>query len=111
MTEQGWRAVLTIMQEAQTGFDQALTARLATVEQDLGVPPPVLERLRQAVTAAVQRAFQREGIRSACVTVSTRVMQPKAAQASGSWGFFLVERGAGDGAQQHIEMFLYPDAS
>jgi hypothetical protein len=36
-------------------------------------------------------------------------MQPQAAQASASWGFFIVERPIGDGEHQHIEVFLYPD--
>ena len=77
----------------------------------LTVPPSVLERLRQALATATHRAFQQDGTRSIRVTVSTRVTQPQAARASAGWGFFIVERAAGDGEHQHIEVFLYPDGS
>ena len=111
MTEQGWRAMVTVIQEAQAGFDQELTARLATGVQELDVPPSVLERVQQAATTAVGRAFQRDSTRSACVTVLTQVMRSKDARMSRSWGFFVVEHGAGEGEQQRIEVFLYPDGS
>ena len=111
MTEQGWRAVLTIIQESQTGVDQVLAAQLATAVQAHEVPSSVLERLRQALTMAMHRAFQRDGTRLVRVTVSTRVMQPKDARTSCSWGFFLVKRTAEDTQHQHIEVFLYPDGS
>ncbi len=111
MTEQGWRAVLTTIQESQTGVDQVLAAQLATAVQAHEVPSSVLERLRQALTTAMHRAFQRDGTRLVRVTVSTRVMQPKDARTSASWGFFIVERASEDGEHQRIEVFLYPDAS
>jgi hypothetical protein len=111
MTEQEWRAVLTIALETCTGAEQALTVQIAAAVQALDVPPTVLERLQQAVMTAVRRAFQRDTTVTACMTLSTRVMQPKAAWASASWGFFIVERASEDGEHQHIEVFLYPDAS
>jgi hypothetical protein len=111
MTEQGWRAVLTIALEICTGADQAMTAHLATAVQELDVPPSVLERLQRAVITAVRRAFQRDGTRLIRVTVSTRAIQPKDARMSCSWGFFLVERTAEDTQHQQIEVFLYPDGS
>ena len=111
MTEQGWHTIVTVIQEIQTGFDQVLMARLATAVHELDLPPSVLERLQQAVITAVRGAFQRDSTRSACVTVSTRMMQPKAARMSRSWGFFVVERAADDGERQLIEVFLYPDGS
>jgi hypothetical protein len=111
MTEQGWRAVLTITLEICTGADQTLAAHLATAVQALDVPSSVLERLRQALTTAMHRAFQRDGTRLVRVTMSTRVIQPQAMRTSCSWGFFLVERTAEDTQHQQIEVFLYPDGS
>src|SRR5689334_9285533 len=101
MTEQGWRAVLTIVLETHTGVDQALTARIAVAVRALDVPLSVLERLRQALATAIHRAFQRDDTRLVRVTVSTRVMQPKDAPTSCSWGFFLVERTAEDTEHQY----------
>jgi hypothetical protein len=111
MTEQGWRVVLTIALETCTGADQALTAHLATAVQALDVPSSVLERLRQALTTAMHRAFQRDDTRLIQVTVSTRVIQPKDARTPCSWGFFLVERTVENTQHQQIEAFLYPDSS
>jgi hypothetical protein len=111
MTEQGWRAVLTITLGTCTGADQALTAQIAVAVQALDVPPSVLERLQQAMMTAVRRAFQRDTTQSACVALSTQLMQPQAARAAVSWGFFVVERASEDAEHQHIEVFLYPDAS
>jgi len=109
MTEQGWYTVLTVTLETCTGADQALTAHLASAVQARDVPPSVLERLRQALATTTHRAFQRDGTRLIRVTVSTRVTQPQAARASAGWGFFIVERAAGDAEHQQIEVFLYPD--
>jgi hypothetical protein len=111
MTEQAWRAVLTITLESCTGVEQAVTTRIAAAVQALDVPPSVEERLQQTVMTVVRRAFQRAGIHSACVTVLTRVMQSQAACPAASWGFFLVERASEDGQHDHIEVFLYPDTS
>jgi hypothetical protein len=109
MTEQGWHTVITIVQETDTDIEQALAERLAAAVHVFDVPPSVLVRLHQATTAAVGRSFQHDDTRSISLTVSTRAMQPQAAQASASWGFFIVERPIGDGEHQHIEVFLYPD--
>ena len=110
MTEQGWHAVITIVQETYAGSEQALAEQLATAVQALDVPAPVLERVRHAATAAVGRAFQHDDTRSICLSVSMRALQPQAARAPASWGFFIVERAAADGNRQHIEVFLYPEA-
>jgi hypothetical protein len=111
MTEQGWHAVITIVQETYAGSEQALTERLATAVQAYDVPASVLERVQQAATAAVDRAFQDDDTRSICLIVSMGALQPQAARAPASWGFFIVERAAADGNCQHIEIFLYPEAS
>jgi hypothetical protein len=111
MTEQGWNAVITIVHETDATSEQALAERLATAVQAFGVPPPVLERVCHAATVAVDRAFQHDDTRSICLSVSMRALQPQAAQAPTSWGFFIVERAAEEGERQHIEVFLYPEAS
>ena len=110
MTEQGWHAVMTIVQETYAGSEQALAERLATAVQAYDVPASVLERVQQAATSAVGRAFQHDATRSICLSVSMRASQPQAARKPASWGFFIVERAAEDGDRQHIEIFLYPEA-
>jgi hypothetical protein len=40
-----------------------------------------------------------------------RALQPQAARAPASWGFFIVERAAADGERPHIEVFLYSESS
>jgi len=111
MTEQAWRAVLTITLESCGGLDQALRTRLTPAVQALDVSPSVVERLQQTVMTAVRRALQRAGTHSARVTLLTRVLPSQAACPAASWGFFLVERPAEDGQHDHIEVFLYPDTS
>jgi hypothetical protein len=111
MTEQGWNAVITIVQESYAGSEQALTERLATAVQAFGVPASVLERVHQAASAAVDRAFQHDDTRSISLGVSICAPQPQARRALASWGFFIVERAAAEGERQHIEVFLYPEAS
>ena len=111
MTEQGWHAVMTIVQETYAGSAQALAERLATAMQAFDVPASVLERVQRAATAAVGRAFQHDDTRSICLSVSMRAPQPQAARKPASWGFFIVERAAADGERQHIEVFLYREAS
>ena len=111
MTEQQWRIVAEVIQEAESAFEQALMERLATAVRELNVLPSVLERMQQAATAAVRRAFQYETTRVACLTVSTRAAPGEEDRMPRSWGFFLVDRGSGDGAQHHIEVFVYPDGS
>jgi hypothetical protein len=111
MTEQQWRTVAEVLQEAETGFEQALLERLGAAMQELNLPRSVLGRMQQAATAAVGRAFQTDTTRATCVTVLTRVLHPEDGQSSPSWGFFLVDRGTGEGTQHHIEVFVYPDGS
>jgi hypothetical protein len=110
MTEQGWHAVITIVQETYAGSEQALAERLATAMQAYDVPASVLERVHQAATAAVGRAFQHDDTRSICLSVSMGALQPQSERAPASWGFFIVERAAEEGDRQHIEVFLYPEA-
>jgi hypothetical protein len=110
MTEQGWNAVVTIVQESYATSEQALAERLATVLQAYDVPASVLERVHHAATAAIGRAFQHDDTRSICLSVSMRAPQLQAARVPASWGFFIVERAAEDGDRQHIEVFLYPEA-
>jgi len=111
MTQQQWRTVAEVIQEAETAFEQVLMERLATAVRELNVPASVLERMQQAATAAVSRAFQYATTRVACVTVSTRALHREDGRMPRSWGFFLVDRGSGDGAEYHIEVFVYPDGS
>ena len=111
MIEQQWRTVAEVIQEAETAFEQALMERLATAVRELNVPASVLERMQHSATAAVRRAFQYTTTRVARVTVSTRATHGEDGRMSRSWGFFLVDRGSGDGAQHHIEVFVYPDGS
>jgi hypothetical protein len=111
MTEQQWRIVTEVIQEAETAFEQALRERLATAVRELNVPASVLERMQHSVTSAVRRAFQYTTTQLACVTISTRAIHPEDGQRPHIWGFFLVDRGSGDGAEHHIEVFVYPDGS
>jgi hypothetical protein len=111
MTEQEWRAALTITLESCTSVEQAVTTQITPAVQALDVSPSVVERLQQTVMTSVRRAFQRAGTQSARVTVLTRVMQSQAACPAASWGFFIVERPAEDGQHDHIQVFLYPDTS
>jgi hypothetical protein len=111
MIEQQWRVVAELVQASETGFDQALAERLATALHELSLPRSVLERMQQAVTAAVSRSFENDTTRATCVTVLTLVRQPEDGRIAPSWGFFLVERGTGDGELYQIEMFVYPDGS
>jgi hypothetical protein len=102
--------VIIIVQETYAGSEQALAEHLATAVQACDVPAPVLERVHQAATAAVGRAFQHDDTRSISLRVSIRALQPQVARAPASWGFFIVERAAEEGERQHIEVFLYPEA-
>jgi hypothetical protein len=111
MTEQHWRVVTKVIQEAETAFGQALRERLAMAVRELNVSASVLERMQQAATAAVSRAFQQDTTRVACVTISTLAAHREDALRPRSWGFFLVDRGSGDRSEQHIEVFVYPDGS
>src|SRR5690349_1368729 len=110
MTEPGWHAVMTIVQETDAGSEQALAQRLATAIQAHSAPASALQRAHQATTAAVGRAFQHDDTQSISLSVSMRALQPQAARALASWGFFIVERAAADGERPHIEVFLYPEA-
>jgi hypothetical protein len=92
MTERGWHAVITIVQETYATSEQALAEHLATAMQAYDVPAPVLERVCHAATVAVGRAFQHDDTRSICLSVLMRALQPQAARARASWGFFIVER-------------------
>ena len=109
MIEQQWRVVAELIQVSETGFEQALLERLAAALHELNLPRSVLERMQQAATAAVGRAFENDMMRTAFVTVLTPIHQPEDGRIAPSWGFFLVERGTGDGEQYQIEVFLYPD--
>jgi hypothetical protein len=111
MTEQHWRIVTKVIQEAETAFEQALRERLATAVRELNVPASVVERMQRAATATVRRAFQRNTTRVVCITVLTPAIHHEDGRRPRSWGFFLVDRGSGDGAQHHIEVFVYPDGS
>ena len=111
MTEQQWRTMAEVIQEAETAFEQALMERLATAVYELNVPASVLERMQQAATAAVSRAFQYATTQVACVTILTRATHSEDGRRPRSWGFFVVDRGSRDGAQHHIEVFVYPDGS
>jgi hypothetical protein len=67
--------------------------------------------MQHSAIAAVRRAFQYETTRVACVTVSTRATHGEDDGKPRSWGFFLVDRGGGEAAQHHIEVFVYPDGN
>jgi hypothetical protein len=111
MTEQQWHIVAEVIQEAQTACEQALMERIGAAVHELNIPASVSERMQQVVTAAVARAFQADRTRPTCVTLLTRAMLAADEPKARSWGFFLVERGTGDGALYQIEVFVYPDAS
>jgi hypothetical protein len=111
MKKQEWRTVAELIQTIGTHCDRALIERLATAVRELNLPPTVLEQMQQAVTAAVGRAFQNDTTRAAHMTISTRAIHKEDDRMSRSWGFFLINRGAEDGAQHHIEVFVYPEES
>jgi hypothetical protein len=109
MTEQQWRSVAELIQAAETGFDQEFMERLATAVRELDLPVAVLQRMQQAATVALRRAFLDDSTRAACVTVLTRAIQVADEPIAHSWGFFLVERSIGDGAPYQVTLFVYPD--
>jgi hypothetical protein len=111
MTTQPWRKVAELIQDAKTGVGQAFREQIATAVDELHVPQTVLERMQQAAADAVERAFQSDTMVATCVTVSTRELSQAASGSARSWGFFLINRGAEDGAQHQIDIFLYPDGS
>jgi hypothetical protein len=111
MTDQQWRTVVAIIQEVEATFEQTLTERLVTAVRDLNVSLAVLERIQRSASAAVERAFQNPMTRLVDVTILTPAIGETLDQAPRSWGFFLVDRGCGDGALHHIEVFVYPDGS
>jgi len=111
MTEQHWRIVAEVIHEAETACAQVPMKRLAVAVRELNVPVSVLDRMWQAVSAAVARAFQDESTRAAGVRVLTRALQPADWPVARSWGFFLVERGTSGGGRYQIEVFVYPDGS
>jgi hypothetical protein len=111
MTKQEWRTVAELIQTIETDFDWALIERLTTAVRELNVPASVLKRIQQAATAAVGRSIQNDTIGTTRMTISTRAIHKEDDRMAQSWGFFLVERGAEDGAQHHIEVFVYPEES
>ena len=111
MAEQQWRIVGEMIQAPEIGFEQALMDRLSTAVHELTVSASVLGHMQQATTAAVRRAFQYGTTRVVCVTISTPVTYRADGWMPRSWGFFLVDRGSGDGGEHHIELFVYPDGS
>jgi hypothetical protein len=111
MTEQQWRTVAAVIQEAEAAFEQMLRERIATVLHELNLPASVLERMQQAVITAVRRAFHNPTTRLTNVTVLTLAMGRADDQTPYSWGFFLVDRGIADQGQHHIDVFVYPDGS
>jgi len=111
MTEQQWRNVAELIQVAETDFEQAFRERLAMALHELNLPQGVLERMQQAATAALGRAFQADSTGAACLKVQTRANQAAPQPIARSWGFFLVERGTGDGGPYQIAEFVYPDGS
>jgi hypothetical protein len=108
MIEQQWRVVAELIQVSETGFDQAFLERLAAALHELNLPRSVLERMQQAAIAAVGRAFENDTTQATCVMVLTPIRQSEDGRIAPSWGFFLVERGRGDGELYQIEVFLYP---
>jgi hypothetical protein len=111
MTEQQWRSVAELIQATETGFEQPFMEQLATAVRELDLPASVLQRMQQAATAALWRAFLGDSTRAACVTVLTRTIQAANQPIAHSWGFFLVERDIGDGAPYQVKLFVYPDSS
>jgi hypothetical protein len=84
MTEQGWNAVITMVQETDPTSEQALAERLVTAIQASDVPAHVLERVHQAATVAVGRVLQHDDTRSISLNVLMRTLQPQAARAPAS---------------------------
>jgi hypothetical protein len=111
MTEQQWRSVAELIQATETGFEQPFMERLATAVRELDLPSSVLQRMQQAATVALRRAFLDDSTRAARVTVLTRAIQAVEGSIAHSWGFFLVERDTGDGAPYQVRLFVYPDGS
>jgi hypothetical protein len=111
MTEQEWRIVAKVIQESGTTFEQVLMERLAAAVRELNVLPSVLEQMQQAATTAVRRTFQYDTTHVAYVTILTLATHRADGWMPRSWGFFLVDRSSGDGAEQSIEVFVYPDGS
>jgi hypothetical protein len=111
MTDQQWRTVAAVLQANEAEFERTLTERLAVARRELNVPASVLERMQRSAIAAVGRAFQNPTTRLVSVTILTPAMGEAVSQTPRSWGFFLVDRGCGDEAQHHIDVFVYPDGS
>ena len=112
MTEHQWRAVAEFIQQAGSEeADQALMEQLVAALHELNVPRTVVERLQQATSTALRRAFEADNSRAVSVIVMTQAVQPLSQPMAHSWGFFLLERGTSERGLYQITVFLYPDGS
>lgn len=107
MAETGWRNLgeATYLREASS--DRLLIEHLSRSVAELNLPPAVLERVQDAVAAAIQRAWQSDAGRAARLTVAASVRQVQAGQSAQSWGFFLVEKRREQAAERRIDVLLY----
>jgi hypothetical protein len=122
---EAWRVLAEIAQPRQAE-DGWLAAGLAAAVEALHLPPPVLEPLGAAALEAVARAQPSQASEAPCPSVTVRLLvetTTKAAPAMPGWGFFILERTAGDlsldeperagevppSAGYSIDVYLYAD--
>ena len=103
MTERQWRSVAELIPATETGFDQEFIEQLATAVRELDLPASVLQRMQQAATVALRRAFLDESTRAACLTVLS-ASNPRRGGADRSQLGVLPGRGAVQTTERRIRL-------
>ncbi len=123
-----WRVLADIAQPRRPAAERWVAAGLAAAVAPLQLPGAVVERLSTAALEAVMQAQHPSTPKSGHPPVILRVLVPatiEVAAASCGWGFFILERAAGDAALGEperlealpvpgahlIEVYLYADVS
>lgn len=123
-----WRVLADIAQPRRPADERWVAAGLAAAVDTLQLPRAVVERLSTAAVEAVMQSRHSQTPKSRLQPVILRVLVPvtiEVAAASCGWGFFILERAAGDVAlgeperlealpvpRAHlIEVYLYADVS
>ncbi len=123
-----WRVLADISQPAQPTDERWVAAGLAAALEILQLPRAVVERISTAAVEAVAQAQHSQTPKRRHRPMMVRVLIPatiEAAAASCGWGFFILERAAGDVALGEpergealpvpgahlIEVYLYADVT
>jgi len=126
-----WQLLLQFIPPAGPASEHQSVQRVTEAVQELGLPPPQMERIRRAVMEALRKATRRGHQGQPDLPVTVRIWisgahtdDPSApnpeAQQSGrrecrGWGFFLIQKqedgpqASAGGAHQVIELYLYQE--